>query len=130
MEVVLVIVGGGGLGQQGVGRGVKAVREGDGQGGRDVRVAGAEVEVPAGQAEVGRVIRTEAGVLLQAVVLSLVPPHGDPLQAVVLHGHHVDSPAHDGQHHGEPVAQPAREAARLQASINPVTAGVPSPGTE
>ena len=128
VNVVFLIVGGGCVGQQGVGGGVEAVREGDREGRPDVWVAGLQAEVAAGQAEAG--LGAVAGGLVQAVLLGLVPRHGDVLDGEVLHRHHVHSPAHDGQHHGETLTEPRRQTAGLQAAGYLVTAGVLLPGTK
>ena len=59
-----------------------AVREADSERGRDVGVAGAEVQVPAGQTGVGvcGVVGTEARGLGQSLGVSRVPSHGDALR--------------------------------------------------
>ena len=46
-------VRGGGVGQQRVGGGVEAVREGDGEGGRHIWIAGLQAEVTGGETEAG-----------------------------------------------------------------------------
>ena len=68
------------MGEQGVGGRVDAVREGDGEGRRDVGVAGAEVQVAAGEAGGGGgVVWAVAGGLSQGVGGRGVPGHGDTL---------------------------------------------------
>ena len=67
---------------------------------------------------------------------SLVPnlPHLRAVQISQLYLplvlHHLHCPAHDGQHHGEPLLQSGRQTARLRAARDLVTAGVLLPGTE
>ena len=130
VNVVFVIVWARSVGQQGVRGGVEAVGEGDCERRSDVRVAGLETEVPAGQTLARAGVRTVAGVLLQSVVLSLIPRHRDVLDGELLHLHHLHRPAHDGQHHGEPLLQPGRETAGLRAARDLVTAGVLLPSPE
>ena len=77
-------VRGGGVGQQRVGGGVEAVREGDGEGGRHIWVAGLQAEVTGGETEAGgrgleswRIFRTETVITLEAGRIRFVPAEGN-----------------------------------------------------
>ena len=92
---------------------------GDRQGRLHVWVAGLQAEVAPGQAQGGAEGGAEAVLPLEGIGARLVPGDGDPPQAGVAQGAHLQAEAEDGGQQGELRAQPGRQTRDLQTARYP-----------